>query len=96
MCLRLDDLVQWHGLPFPSHLKIDVDGGELEVLDGARAVLADPRCRGVQVEVVDQDDTHDRSRSVVSALTRAGLREAARFTRKPAFPQVTDLQFVRP
>lgn len=36
---RLDDLVETMGLPLPRHLKIDVDGSEAEVLEGAQSCL---------------------------------------------------------
>ena len=37
--VRIDDLVSERALPAPYLLKADVEGGELRVLDGARAVL---------------------------------------------------------
>ena len=48
---QLDDLVYKRGLPMPTHIKIDVDGFEHFVLAGGRAVLGDPRVRGVCVEL---------------------------------------------
>lgn len=36
---RLDDLVETMGLPLPRYLKIDVDGAEAEVLQGAKLCL---------------------------------------------------------
>jgi D-serine deaminase-like pyridoxal phosphate-dependent protein len=94
VCYRLDDLVGIPGLPFPSHIKIDVDGGELEVLAGAPAVLRDPRCIGLQVEVVDFDEERSRSREVIRLLEEAGFQLAAEHPH--ALPRVRDLQFVRP
>jgi FkbM family methyltransferase len=38
--VRLDSLVLGRGLPWPDVLKIDVEGAELEVLDGAAQLLA--------------------------------------------------------
>jgi FkbM family methyltransferase len=38
--VRLDDLVAEHGLAAPFLVKVDVEGAELQVLDGARATLA--------------------------------------------------------
>jgi FkbM family methyltransferase len=49
--LSIDDLTGRFGLPFPDHIKIDVDGIEAEIVRGARATLADPRLRTALVEV---------------------------------------------
>jgi FkbM family methyltransferase len=96
LCVRFDDLVRWDGLPFPTHVKIDVDGGEADVLEGARHVFSDPRCRAVQVEIVDADDSYARSRSFVEFMASAGLTNVARFPRREPLPAFTDLQFSRP
>jgi hypothetical protein len=39
------------GFPFPSHIKIDVDGFEHAVIAGASSVLADRRLKSVLLEV---------------------------------------------
>jgi FkbM family methyltransferase len=49
--VTLDDLVGQFGLPFPNHVKIDVDGIEDQIIFGAEQVLADPRLRTALVEV---------------------------------------------
>jgi FkbM family methyltransferase len=49
----LDDLVSTFTLPPPSHIKIDVDGAEYEVLQGAASVFASPSLRTVLTEVED-------------------------------------------
>lgn len=58
--LPLDLARQWAGeamLPPPTHLKIDVDGPELDVLAGAEATLSSASLRHVLVEVApDQFD----------------------------------------
>jgi FkbM family methyltransferase len=90
---RLDDLVKLPELPFPTHIKIDVDGGELDVLAGAAAVLRDQRCRALQVEVVAADDDRVRSREVVGLLEAAGFFLSAEHCHR--FPRVRDLQFAR-
>jgi FkbM family methyltransferase len=64
LCYRLDDLVRIPGLGFPSHLKIDVDGSELDVLAGAESVLADPRCVGVQIEANERHSLPGRLSTV--------------------------------
>lgn len=66
---RLDDLVDHLRLPLPQHIKLDVDGGELAVLDGAARVLAAPGLRSLLVEV-----STALSEDVAAVLDRHGLQ----------------------
>jgi hypothetical protein len=94
MCYRVDDLVALAGVPFPTHVKIDVDGYELAVLEGSRSVLGDPRLRGLQVEVMEFETGGKRRDEVVAMLRTAG------YTLDRVIPHrsdmVLDLQFSRP
>ncbi|OFZ79305.1 MAG: hypothetical protein A2583_00780 [Bdellovibrionales bacterium RIFOXYD1_FULL_53_11] len=47
----LDSIVYGSRLPFPTHIKIDVDGLESKIIAGARKCLADPRLESVLVEI---------------------------------------------
>lgn len=67
---RLDDLVRIFALRAPSHLKIDVDGYELDVLLGAEQMLRSDRLRGVLVEV---DVSRGTAAEVRSLLTSHGF-----------------------
>jgi len=49
--LRLDNLVRNYHLPFPNHIKIDVDGNEHKIIAGMRIILADKRLKTVAIEV---------------------------------------------
>ena len=51
MAVSLDDLTGRFSLAFPNHIKIDVDGIEELIIDGARNTLADPRLKSVLVEI---------------------------------------------
>lgn len=73
LAYRLDDLVERHGLPAPTVLKIDVDGAEASVLAGAPATLAHPALRSVLVEV-----ERTGGDAVTGALAAAGLELARR------------------
>lgn len=50
LAVSIDALVARHGLPAPDLLKLDVDGNEEQVLDGAAAVLASGSLRSILVE----------------------------------------------
>ena len=39
----------------PSHIKIDIDGGELQVIEGMRDVLRDPCLKSILIEVPIED-----------------------------------------
>ena len=49
----LDSLIERFGLPHPNYLKIDVDGAEFAVLEGARGLLA---AEGMQQVLVETED----------------------------------------
>lgn len=52
MCaMRLDDAIATFALPLPNHMKIDVDGSELRVLEGALGVLRSPTLKSLLVEI---------------------------------------------
>ena len=51
MGVSMDDLVTQFQFPQPTHIKIDVDGNEPDIITGGLRVLGDPRCLGVLVEV---------------------------------------------
>lgn len=72
---RADDLVGLHGFPRPTHLKIDVDGNEPEIVSGARQLLADGRLRSLLVEVDRGDPRHS---GMTHALLAAGFVEVSR------------------
>jgi FkbM family methyltransferase len=46
----VDDLVNNYGLPYPTHLKIDVDGNEPMILEGASKVLKSARSLLVEID----------------------------------------------
>lgn len=53
----IDDFIRQFNPPFPTHLKIDVDGIEKKIVQGATATLTDKRLKTVLIELnVDLDD----------------------------------------
>jgi len=51
MAVSLDDLTGQYGLPFPTHIKVDVDGIEDRIINGAHNTLRDPRLKTFLIEV---------------------------------------------
>lgn len=68
LSMRMDTFASWRGV-WPSALKIDVDGEEIKVLQGATSCLA--RCRTVLIETCPETE-----RKCSSILHAAGLRQA--------------------
>ncbi len=69
---RLDDLVIAGPLPAPTLLKIDVDGLEQEILEGAVQVLARGTVRGVLVEI--NEERTEQCAAIIGLLHSADMR----------------------
>jgi FkbM family methyltransferase len=74
LALPLDELVYKYGLPVPSRIKIDVDGLEASIIEGARRVLAEPALKGLLVEVNEADSGDQR---MLETLESGGFRRVA-------------------
>ncbi len=66
----LDDLVRLFSLPLPTHLKLDVDGLEPDILRGGRNMLLAPTVRSVIVEI---EGSETRSRELTALMADAGF-----------------------
>ena len=53
----LDELVAKFGFPTPNFVKVDVDGIEATILQGAETVLRSSQCKGLLVEFQYQSDS---------------------------------------
>jgi FkbM family methyltransferase len=76
LVFRLDDLVEQFGLPSPNHLKIDVDGAEFPVLQGAEGLLRSEYLRSVMLELSHREDA-----DADDLLSGAGLRRTQQHDR---------------
>jgi len=85
LTLTLDDLVGRFALRAPNHLKLDVDGAEQAVLEGAERTLSSPDLRTVLTEV-----SVDDAESVGGALEGAGLERLQRTDRRVKYGKVVD------
>jgi FkbM family methyltransferase len=74
---RLDDFVRQFGLPWPTHLKIDVDGTERRVLAGAGAALSSPSFRSLLIEASDLPGEESAVAGLLAAHGLQGVRRGA-------------------
>jgi FkbM family methyltransferase len=82
LAYRLDDALATFGLPVPNHAKIDVDGPELKVLQGATRALQEREWRSILLEVDPRHPHNDEA--IVSLLAGYGFRVEATFDRGAA------------
>jgi len=67
----LDDLIEVFRLERPSHIKLDVDGIELEILNGAGVTLNWPGLKSIQVEM---EPSLEVCQVIVDYLLEKGFR----------------------
>ncbi|MCH2279728.1 MAG: hypothetical protein MK358_12790, partial [Vicinamibacterales bacterium] len=75
--LSLEQAVRDFGFPEPTLVKLDVDGAESLVLQGAGSLLSNLSLRSVITEM--DPDTEDE---LINILQRSGLQLVRRFKRK--------------
>lgn len=54
LAMDLDTCVKTFSLPLPTMMKIDVDGAEKDVVNGARTLLNHPHLKHLLVEIIDE------------------------------------------
>lgn len=67
----LDDFVSQFGLQLPNHIKIDVDGAEMDILKGADKTLAYPGLRSILIEIDKKENSY---MEIISLLEGKGFR----------------------
>lgn len=68
---RIDDLVRQFGLQMPNHIKIDVDGIEYNILEGAGEILKKATLRSVMVELEEDSQKGDK---IIQLMSQSGFR----------------------
>ena len=74
LAFRLDDLAQIEGIPAPTQVKIDVDGIEAAILEGAKSLLSGQAVKSVLIEMLTHDDAVQAR--IRSLLGECGLKPA--------------------
>lgn len=68
----LDAFIEDFNAEFPNHIKIDVDGIEDKIVEGALKTLSDPRLKSASIEL--DDDRKEYTGAVVAQVEKCGLR----------------------
>ena len=76
---KLDELIDQFSLLPPSHIKLDVDGSESDVLKGADKTLGSPQLRSILVEI---DETQQRGEAIRTNLESKGFQVKTRHERR--------------
>lgn len=80
--MSLDSFIEIFEAPFPSHIKIDVDGIENKIVRGAQRTLSDPRLKSVSIEL--DEGRPKLTDNVIAMMADAGL-DLARKSHSPMF-----------
>lgn len=68
----VDDFIKQFKPPFPNHIKIDVDGIEDRIVNGAQETLADKRLKSVLIEL--DTERKEYCKKVTEILENSGLK----------------------
>lgn len=72
--MSMDQFCASSAMPFPNHVKIDVDGSERDIVASMSTVLRDPRLKSIMIEI-----SGDASAGEVEGMIKqAGFKEKAR------------------
>jgi FkbM family methyltransferase len=69
--VSLDDLIVKFGLEYPTHIKVDVDGIEPDIIAGATQVLDNHSCKNLLIEVETDNPEHQK---MVQDIKNHGFR----------------------
>ncbi len=78
ICFSLDDLISIVKLPIPKYLKIDVDGSEMDVLDGGKNTLSSGKVQEIFIEVYAPEKTAE-GKETLQKLNSYGFSEKERY-----------------
>lgn len=71
LSVSLDDFVRLFNPAFPNHIKIDVDGLEKEIIEGAKNTLSDPRVKSLLIEL---NESLSEDQEVIQYIQSIGFK----------------------
>lgn len=93
----LDDLVNHFRFPMPTHIKIDVDGGEYEIIEGMKGILGSDGIKSVLVEITETQEEDDQVKNILSIFKEKGFKRAVDISHSGVkkYPFVSDVLFTK-
>ena len=93
----LDELVESFGLLSPTHIKIDVDGGEKEIIEVMKNILRDSTIKSVLVEVTENEKDDKQVKEIFDLFSQAGFEQTLRIEHSgfKTYPLVSDILFTK-
>src|SRR3972149_2168806 len=78
LAYRIDDIIKQFHLPIPNHIKIDVDGIEFKILEGAEETLQNQLVRSLILELEEGDEAN----RIINFLALKGFRIHSKYKHK--------------
>lgn len=75
LSMRADELIERFSLPVPDFIKLDVDGNELDILEGAPALLANSGLKGMLIEMTPAQADYE---PILQLLDNHGFKPSLR------------------
>jgi FkbM family methyltransferase len=93
----LDELVAHFGLPVPTHIKIDVDGNEYEIIEGMKDTLGKDNVKSVLVEITETQEEDERVKQIQDIFHSKGFKRALDVPHSDfkKYPLVSDVLFTK-
>jgi FkbM family methyltransferase len=93
----LDEMVRSFGLASPTHIKIDVDGGESEIIEGMKLILQGSSIRSVMIEITEVHQDDAQVKGILEIFRNAGFKESMRIAHGgfKNYPLVADVLFTK-
>jgi FkbM family methyltransferase len=86
LVFSVDDFIARFSPPFPTHIKIDVDGSEEQILEGATRTFADLRLKSLLIEVDEVDPQRPQRVDEILGAYGFTLVDAQRSPLAPDYP----------
>ena len=73
---NLDSMIERYQLPLPNHIKIDVDGSEKMIIEGAKKTLKNPKLKSLLIEL---DDNDKKKNQILRMIRNSGFILCGKF-----------------